>query len=325
MTLTPPRLRLLLLLTACNLGVWTLAAFFATSEFYRRSLVLGGGAEWSESLQFQLVTSLNWALFTPLVVFIAERLPVRSSHRIRNTAITVALIPLLAAIRVSWGSLMVNYGEGQPFSEELLKKSFQIRTHRWIAIMAAIFFIYHLVQAQREAAAHERQRVRAQTLLARTKLDELRTRLQPQFALRMLRHIGGVMHDQPKAADSLIVTLSGILRRSMGRGGDERIRLADELEHFDHCLDLCRTGGRFALTARYVADDDVLACHVPALVLQPVIEAVVLDLTAGTGGSVDVRCERQGDETRVEVCWTVAPGGAAATTNLRIPCQEAPA
>jgi LytS/YehU family sensor histidine kinase len=135
-------------------------------------------------------------------------------------------------------------------------------------------------------------------------------RLQPPFVLWMLRHVGHVVRDEPATADAMIVTLSGILRRSMARGGDERIRLAEELEHLDRCLELCRAGGRFTLAARYVADDDVLACSVPAFILQPVIEAVVLDLTSGAGGSVEVLCTREGNETCIELCSTAASGGA---------------
>jgi hypothetical protein len=320
------KIRMLLLLAAGDLAIWILAGLFATSEFYRRSIVIGGGSEWNEVLDFQMVTALNWALFTPLVVLIAQRLPVSSPHRVRNVSVVIALLPPLAVIRAAWGSAMVNYGEGEPFSKELLVTSLQIRTHRYIAIFAAIFFVYYLVDAQREAAKRERQRVRAQTLLARTEIDALRMRLQPQFALRMLRHIGSVLRADPRAADHLIVTLSGILRRSMARGdGGERIPLADELDHFDGCLDLCRAGDRFTLSARYLAGDDVLACRVPALVLQPVIESVVLDLTSGAGGSVEVHCAREQDETRVDVSWTVAPAGAAMKYTLRIPWQEAPA
>jgi len=315
----------LLLATACNLGIWVLSGFFATSEFYRRSIVLGGGSIWNEVLCYQMTTALNWALFTPLVVLIAQHLPLRSPHRIRNVSIIVALLLPLSVIRVAWGSVMMNYGEGEPFSKKLLVTSFQIRTHRYIVIFAAIFFVYYLVEAKREAAKGERQRVRARTLLARTEIDELRMRLQPQFALRMLRHIGSVLRAEPRAADHLIVTLSGILRRSMARGSDEQITLADELEHFDRCLDLCRAGDRFSLSARYIAGEDVLACRVPALVLQPVIESVVLDLTSGSGGSVEVHCARDANDTRVDVSWIVAPDGAAMTYTLRTPWQEAPA
>ena len=317
--LPPRRLGLLLLATACNLAIWILAGLFSTSEFYRRSLVLGGPVQqWQEVLAFQMCMALNWALFTPVVVFIAQRLPLRPPHLLRNLAAVLAIIPPLAIFRAAYGGVVLNLGEGHPVALHMVKLSIGIRTHRYIAILAAIFFISNLVDAQREAARRERQLVRARTLLARTEIDELRTRLQPQFALRMLRHIGSVLRERPEAADSLIVTLSGILRRSMA-GGAERIRLADELEHLDRCLDLCRAGGRFSLSARYVAEEDVLESRVPVQVLQPLIETVVLDLTSAGGGSVEVRCTREGAGTRIDVSTVAASNGAAVNTTLRIP------
>jgi two-component system LytT family sensor kinase len=352
--LQPRRLRVLLLGTACNLAVWMLVAVFSASEFQRRSIVMRGGQPFAEAFKFQLVMSLVWAFFTPFLLFIAERLPLRPPHRIRNAAIIIALIPLLAIARAAFGGVVNDYGEHQPISKHMITLSVQIRTHRYAAIIAAIFFLSYFADAQREAAAQERQRVRAQTLLARTEIDELRTRFQPQFAIRMLRHIGGVLRNEPKAADALIVNLSGILRRGMGRVSDEQIRLADELEHLDRCIDLCRAGGRFAVAARYLAGEDVLACRIPALILQPVIETVVLDLTAGPGGSVEVRCTRDKNDAVIEVCSTTpsainlepheqsaaavrtrltnlygdtasvhtAMNGAAVTTTLRIPCRS---
>jgi two-component system LytT family sensor kinase len=312
--------RRVLLITAGNLGIWMLVAFFAASEFYHRTSVMGTPQPFGEVLAFQISSALLWAEFTPLVVFIAQRLAVQRPHRIRNAAIVVALIPLLAVFRAAFGGAVNDLAEHLPISKHMVTLSIGIRTHRDIAILAAIFFLSNFVDAQREAAAQERQRVRAQTLLARTKIDELRTRFQPQFAIRMLRHIGSVLRHEPKAADALIVNLSAILRRSMGRTTDEQIRLADELEHLDRCLDLCRAGGRFPVTVRYLAAEDVLACRVPALILQPVIETIVLDLTSGAGGSVEVRCTREGNEAVIEVCSTTASSRAAVTTTLRIPC-----
>ena len=320
--LQPRRLGVLLLAAACNLAIWILAGLFATSEFYRRALVMGGVAQqWHEVLAFQISTALLWAAFTPIVVLIAQRLPLRPPHLVRNAAAVVAIIPLLAVFRAALGGVVLNLAEHHPVALSMIKLSINIRTHRAIAIVAVIFFISNLVDAQREAARRERQRVRARTLLARTEIDELRTRLQPEFALRMLRHIGAVLRETPAAADGLIVTLSGILRRSMAGSGAERIRLADELEHLDQCLDLCRAGGRFSLSARYVAEEEVLECRVPALVLQPLIETVVLDLTSGGGGSVEVRCTREGAETRIDVSTLAASNGVAVNTTLRIPYE----
>lgn len=321
--LSPHRLGVLVVIAGCTIGMWVVAGLFATSEFYRRSIVLGGVTPWNEALPLQMSTALVWALFTPPVVMLARRLRLQPPHLLRNALLVVALIPCIAVLRAAFGGAVHNVAEGDAISPEMVMISIRVRTHHNIAILGAIFLVSNLFEAQREAAARERQRVRAQTLLARTEMEELRRRLQPQFALRMLRHIGSVVRDKPSAADGLIVTLSRILRRSMGRGGEERVPLADELEHLDGCLDLCRAGGRFDVAARYVADEEVLASRVPAHVLQPVIESVVLDLTSGAGGSVEVRCARVREETEVEVCWSVAPGGAAMKTTLRIPLQEA--
>jgi hypothetical protein len=318
----PRRMGVLLLAAACNVGVWVLVGIFATSEFYRRSMMMGSTDAWEHVLYVQMCTALIWAAFTPPVVLLAQRLPLRPPHLLRNAVAVIALLPVLAVTRAALGGIILDLGEHHPISAGMIKLSIGIRTHRDIAILAVIFFVSNLVDAQREAAKRERQRVHAQTLLARTELDDLRTRLQPQFALRMLRHIGSVVREEPKAADALIVMLSAILRRSMARGSDEWIRLADELEHLDACLDLCRAGGRYSLTARYVAADDVLSCRVPALVLEPLIETVVLDLTAGAGGSVEVHCTRETHEIHVDAGWTVSPAGTVANTTLRFAYQE---
>lgn len=321
--LHPRRLGVLFVVALADLGIWVLAGCFATSEFYRRTIVMGGVAAVDQTLVIQMITALNWAAFTPFVVLIAQRLPVRPPHRMRNAAIIVLLIPVLAVLRAAMGGAVLDAGEHHYISAYMVHLSVGIRSHRYAAIIAAIFFVVHLVEAQRESAERERQRARAQTLLARTELEELRMRLQPQFAVRMLRHIGSVLREEPKSADGLIVTLSGILRRSMARGSEERIRLADELDHFDRCLDLCRAGDRFSVTARYLAGDDVLASRVPAHCLQPVIETLVLDLTSGAGGSVEVHCARGRNETRIDVAWIVAPEGAKSTSTLSIPFEEA--
>lgn len=322
MTINVRRFGLLLLVAAADLAVWGGAALFATSEFYRRSIVLGGDVvTWNEVLDVQLCTALLWAAVTPLLVLLAQRLPLRAPHLVRNAIIIVALIPCLAAMRAALGGIVLNLGEHEPVALSMIILSLRIRTHRDIAILAAIFFVSNLADMQREAARRERQRAEAQTQLARTQLDDLRSRLQPRFAVRMLRHIGSVLRSSPHEADSLILALSGILRRSMASGAGEPVPLADELEQIDQCLDLCRTGGRLAVKMRYVVEDDVLAWPVPARILQPAIETAVLDLTAGAGGSLEVRCAREAGGLSLSVEHEPL-GRAAVTTSLCIPFQE---
>jgi LytS/YehU family sensor histidine kinase len=59
---------MLVLVAAGDLAIWILAGLFATSEFYRRAIVMGGTiVDWHDVLIVQMVTALNWAAFTPLV------------------------------------------------------------------------------------------------------------------------------------------------------------------------------------------------------------------------------------------------------------------
>jgi len=311
--LTRRRLGLLLILTMGNLGIWLLTAIFATSEFYRRSIVMGGEAAWNEVLAVQLCTALIWAFFVPFVVLIAERLPLRRPHFVRNAIAIILLLPYLAVLRAALGGIALNLGEHHSIAWSMITLSVTIRTHRDFAFLAVIFFLFNLVDAQRESTKRERQRIRTQTLLARAQLDELNMRVQPQFAVRMLRRIGNVLREAPGAADGSIVALSNILRRTMKRSDDEWIPLADELEQLDRALDLWRANGRFLLAARYIADDALLSCRVPASILQPLVENVQ------PGQSVIVRCMRDGDDAHLDV--TLQCDGTE-TTSLRIPYQE---
>ena len=99
-----PRMGVLLLATVCNIAIWVLAGLFATSEFYRRTLMMGGSIEpWTEVLMFQMCSALNWALFTPLVIYIAQHLPLRDEHRLRNIVAVIVFLPYLAVFRAALG------------------------------------------------------------------------------------------------------------------------------------------------------------------------------------------------------------------------------
>ena len=135
-TLSVRRMGMLFVATACNLAIWILVGLYATSEFYRRSLVKNGVVPWNEVLDFQMVSALNWALLTPLVVFIAERLPLRDEHRIRNGIAVIVFLPYLAVFRAAWGGAVLNLGEHDPIDLGMINLSIGIRTHRYSAILA---------------------------------------------------------------------------------------------------------------------------------------------------------------------------------------------
>jgi LytS/YehU family sensor histidine kinase len=289
--------------------IWIVAGLFATSEFYRRSIAMGGELqELFEILMYQMVTSFNWAWFTPFLIALAERLPLRRPVLLRNALILTALLPVIGLIRSIHGSVVMNLGEHHAVSIDFMRLSISIRLHRYIAITALIIVVTNLVMAQREAAERARRELAARALLARAELDGLRAQMQPHFLFLTLQTIAEVVHRDPTAADDMIVGLSDLLRRSLTLGTDP-VPLSDELDFVDRTLALYQVcfGGR--LNVHCDAGEDVLDARVPPLLVQQLVEnAVVNGIAPAGGGAIDIRGWRDGAQLRLEV----RDGGASA-------------
>jgi two-component system LytT family sensor kinase len=308
--ITPQRLRELFGIAIALMAIWIVAGLFTASEFYRRAVSLHG---WTEEFPYimgvQTITGLLWATITPILVGIAERLPLRRPVLVRNALILTGLLPVISVLRTILGSIVLNLGEHQPVSMEMMQLSLRIRTHRNIAIGALVFVVTNLVIAQREAAARARRELAAQTLLAHTELADLRTQMQPHFLFLTLQTIADVVHVDPATADDMIVRLSDLLRRGLALGNDP-VSLADELEFVDRTLALYQIcyGGK--LTVRFEADEYVLAARVPPLLVQQLVaSAVAHGIAPSGGGALEVRGWHDG--ARLHVAVSDSGGGIA--------------
>jgi hypothetical protein len=299
---TPRRLLQLLGIALALIAVWLVAGLFTASELYRRTLAVGGiPEEVKVVVLFQMASSMLWAAVTPLIIALAERLPLRKPHLLRNALVIVALLPAIAVVRAAVGSILMNIGEGHRVSLDMMWFSVSLRTHRNIAIMALIVGITNLVLAQREASARARRQLAARTLLARAELDGLRAQMQPHFLFLTLRTIAEIVPVNAAAADDMIVGLAELLRRGLALGTDP-VPLSDDLDFVDRSLALYRIslGGRLAV--RYDADENVLAARVPPLLIQQLVESTVANgIAPAGGGELEIRCRRDGDRLRIEV------------------------
>ena len=300
--MTKRRLLELFMISLAFVAIWIVVGLFTASEFYRRSITMKGQTEGlREVVLFQLVSSLNWALVTPLIIAIAERLPLRTPFLMRNTTLIVLLLPAIGFARAVQGSVVLDLVEKGYITMEMLQLSISIRTHRYTAMAAMIVVVTNLVLAQREAAARARRELAAQTLLARAQLDDLRAQMQPHFLFKTLQTIGEVVHHDPAAADDMIVGLADLLRRSLALGNDP-VPLSDELDFVDRNLALYQIcfGGQLAV--RFDAYEDVLAARVPPLLVQQLVEnAVVNGIAPLGGGEIEIRGWRDGEQLRLEV------------------------
>lgn len=263
-------------ITATILVAWALMAIFTTSEFVRLSEAMGAEkAPWDATLQFQMLAALNWALFTPLIVFLAERLSLRGRYRWLNLALLVIAVPCIGMLRALWGAVVLDVGEGRWPTLWMAEHSLRIRSFRYMFIAAVIIGITKLMDVYRDTDARERRALALQATVADAEAEHLRAQTQPAFMFGTLQAIRERIHTDATGADRMLVTLGELLRRGLDRPPDGVATLEEELDFADRYLDLQRMRFGSLRSVHIDVDDDALAARVPALALQTLIEAAL--------------------------------------------------
>jgi signal transduction histidine kinase len=298
---TTPRRPLLELagIAATIFCVWLMIAVFNVSEFYRRSAAVYSHMIVADLLEYQFMVSINWMFFTPFIVFLAERVPVRGPNRRRNFAILLVVAPLIALIRAAFGGVILKLYEGVPVKLSFIELSVLLRIHRYLFVVVVIVGLTHFIETYRQAVARERQAFLLEAELANAELAQLRARLQPRFMFSTLHMIAERIRTAPAEADRLLVSLSDLLRRSLDFDRRGEVTLREELEFVDSYLSIERTRLGDALRSRIDADDHLLKARVPSLLLQTLVESAVVE--AGEEGKIDIDVTADGDVLQLRV------------------------
>jgi two-component system LytT family sensor kinase len=291
------------------IGIWLIVALFSTSEFLRRVLAtFNSTPPLIDVLEFQIVSSLNWAMVTPIVVAIAERLPLRGPHALRNTAFFVAFVPAFATLRAIWGAIVMNIVEDGYIQPAFIRLSLGIRFHHYMFVLIVIIAVTNVVLAQAEEVERERRTIVLETAVTTAEIEDMRARLQPQFLFATLDAIVARIRSAPAEADRMIVSLSYLLRRSLDFAQRDDIALSDELAFIERYLAIQRLRFEGALTTRVEVEDDVLDARVQPFLLQPLVDDAV---TSGSG-MVEIHGRATGSRLRLEV-------QGAKTVTLEVP------
>ena len=301
MTAAPRRSLLQLTVIALQItAIWLAVAIFYTSEFYRRSLATFTEPVLQAIFHYQVGVALYWAVLTPVVVFIAERLPFRGPHRWRNVLILAAIVPLIALIRSAWGGIVLPLLDGEPITQGFIWYSVKVRFFRNAFLTLVIIGLSHLIGVYRDAAARERRAFEAEAELANAELAHLRARLQPRFMFATLQSIAERIVTNPREADRLLVSVSALLRRSLDFDRRGTIALHEELEFVDSYLSIEKTRlGENAPRTRIDADEQLLGALVPALLLQTLVESAIAN--GGERAELELYAAREGEFLRIDV------------------------
>jgi two-component system LytT family sensor kinase len=139
-------------------------------------------------------------------------------------------------------------------------------------------------------------------LLMQAKIEALKSQINPHFLFNTLASISSLIRSQPETARTLIIKLSGLLRRLI-RSHRHFVTLREELDAIDEYLDIevVRFGSK--LQVRKEIGPDTLEVIVPSMILQPLVEnSIKHGLACKVGdGSIVIRSWRDQGRAVIEV------------------------
>jgi two-component system LytT family sensor kinase len=218
---------------------------------------------------------------------------------------------MLRRLRVEWHVILL----AVPVLLELLRQAlghrfgvdrlfFLAPTGPWmyfLVVLATVLSVAIPIKIWNTARIEHRLQEQEKLLLA-AKVEALASQIHPHFLFNTLASISSLIRSQPETARTLIVKLSGLLRRLL-RSHEHFVTLREELEAIDEYLDIesVRFGPRLRIE-KAIADDS-LDLLVPSMILQPLVEnSIKHGLARKLGESrLTIRATRHGGSALIEV------------------------
>src|SRR5581483_8037199 len=168
--------------------------------------------------------------------------------------------------------------------------------------LLAIGLFYKLL-AMQQAQSLEQRLSEAKLLARDAELRALKTQINPHFLFNSLHSISALTSIDPSRARDMCVALADFLRLTLGMGEKTVIPLEEELAllHKYLAVEKIRFGAR--LEMKESIDAESLACTVPPLLLQPLIENAVAHGIANLpdGGWIQLDIHRHGSEDWLKI------------------------
>ncbi|MGE0396015.1 MAG: sensor histidine kinase [Kofleriaceae bacterium] len=227
-----------------------------------------------------VVWSAGWAALTPIVAWLGRRAPVIPfSGRALALHFGAALV-LSWVHHVWWTAMQVAIkpydGMGiQRFADGLTKDLID-RGFLEGAIYFAVLGVTYAVDYQRKLREREVMQAKLEASLSQAKLTALELQLQPHFLFNTLHAIGGlVRQDRKTEAVEMINGLGDLLRYSLDNAGKPTVPLDQELAIAERYLDIQRARFSDRMTVTIDATPAARRLHLPAMLLQPLLENAV--------------------------------------------------
>jgi len=261
---------------------------------------------WAAALVF---TMPQWCVWGVLAPFVARSDAALRVHTLR--ARVLAHVPLglawtMVNLSIRFAIRPVLHGVFPPSFVGFVAQRFMWDVQVYAVIAGIVVVRAYAAEArrrERDAAALELRAARLEAGLAEARLHALGSQLQPHFLFNALNTVSAFTEREPKTARRLMAQLGELLRASLDHAARPEVPLRRELAFLDDYLGIERARFADRLDVAVCADDATLDAHVPAFLLQPLVENAIKHGVGprAAGGRVDVEIRRTGDRLVVRV------------------------
>jgi LytS/YehU family sensor histidine kinase len=203
-----------------------------------------------------------------------------------------AWVPLVFDMRHAVYALVGRPYAHRPWGSLFLYESLKVAVF-YLLFMLVYFGVLSYLQLLREKLRAEQ----ATALLRQAQLQRLTQQMQPHFLFNALNTISSLMHSDVARADATLLQLADTLRTALEVSDQQVAPLATELRLVRGYAQVMeeRHAGRVKIDWRI--DDAALACPVPVMSLQPLLENVFKHTV-----------ERRRGSTRITISAELAAG-----------------
>ncbi len=159
--------------------------------------------------------------------------------------------------------------------QSLMTNTWPLRIAIAFLINGCVSLIGYAYYNWQERTLSEQKKTDAEKLTKEAELYKLRQQLQPHFLFNALNSINALIGTRPAEARNMVQQLSEFLRSTLKKEEQQWIKLEDEMHSLQLYLEIekVRFGNRLA--THLEMDTAALQLHLPALLLQPLVENAI--------------------------------------------------
>ena len=282
-------------------GLWTLIAiFFLARELLART-VAGDPLEVMNNIK-DYAAWYWWAIFTPLIFWLAQKAPIRRGQLVRNIslhfllsfAVSLSMVFLYFAQRWAFG-LEGNWSMLQTLL--MYPHPFDMLTY-WaiVGVHEGLAYNWKYLQEELRTAKLKGNLLEAQ-------VQALKMQLHPHFLFNTLNSISELMHEDMEAAEQMLKRLENFLRLTFQNSDVQQITLQKELEFLRNYLEIQQVRFQNRLSVDLKIDPEAMADRVPNLILQPIVENAIRHGVAPrtNAGRIEIRASHRNGALLLQV------------------------